>query len=179
MADARTPLGQRAAVCAIGETASVPNRDIPIRTLSALRDAARDAAEHNYARYSSLLVVAAVETIDGTFFGGTNIEVANYTLTKHAEEMAIMSALATRALRQPDPRKERWLKTLYVCGAPPCGSCRQFAAEWATARARCVIDLPTEGRYRVLALRKLLPEPFMVARARKARPAEPIGGSLP
>jgi cytidine deaminase len=148
--------------------------------LAELRDHARCAAEHNYARYSGLLVVAAVETIDGTVFGGTNVEVANYALTKHAEEMAIIRALATRSLRNPNPNADRWLRTLYVCGAAPCGSCLQFALEWATPRARCVIDLPAERRFRVEPLRKLLPMPFgAVDIGEDRRPGVPAGGCLP
>jgi cytidine deaminase len=158
----------------------VPRRDIPAPLLAALRAHARRAARHNYARYSGLLVVAAVEATDGRIFGGTNVETANYTLTKHAEEMAIIRAIASRSLREPDARADRWLKTLYVCGAAPCGSCRQFAWEWAAPGARCVIDLPSKGHYRVLALRSLLPRPFGpddVGEDR--RPARPAGGQLP
>lgn len=153
---------------------------ISARLLAELRECARTAAEHNYARYSGLLVVAAVETVEGDVFGGTNVEVANYTLTKHAEEMAIVRALATRSLRRPDPQRERWLRTLYVCGAAPCGSCRQFAWEWAAPDARCVIDLPSEGRHRVVPLRQLLPDAFDRADVRQRRSAaKPAGGLLP
>lgn len=148
--------------------------------LDCLRDHARTAAAHNYARYSGFLVVAAVETTDGEVFGGTNIEVANYSLTKHAEEMAIMRALSARSSRVPDPHRDRWLRTLYVCGAAPCGSCRQFAWEWATPTTRCVIDLPKEGTYKVVLLRSLLRDAFGPNDVkRRRRPARPAGGYLP
>jgi len=154
--------------------------DIPPSVLASLRDEAKRAAEYNYARYSGVLVVAAVETAGGAVFGGTNIEVANYALGKHAEEVAIIRALASLQLRESRGRADRWLKTLYICGAAPCGSCRQFAWEWATPRARCVIDLPSEGRYRVLPLREMLPEPFGSDDiGDDRRPARPIGGQLP
>jgi cytidine deaminase len=154
-------------------------RDIPVAVLAELRAHARRAAEHNYARYSGVLVVAAVETVDGRYFGGTNVEVANYTLTKHAEEMAILAALGARPMRKPSTG-DRWLKTLYVCGVAPCGSCRQFAAEWATPQARCVIDLPGEDDYIIEELRRLLPVPFTAADVgRDKRPARPAGGALP
>lgn len=153
---------------------------IPGPVLKSLRKHAALAAKHNYARYSGLLVVAAVETTDGKVFGGTNVEVANYTLTKHAEEMAIIRALATRSLREPNAERDQWLKTLYVSGAAPCGSCRQFAWEWAAPEARCVIDLPSEGRCQVVPLRELLPAPFGPADVRgDRRPATPAGGQLP
>ncbi len=157
----------------------VAKRDIPAAVLAELRAHARSAAAHNYARYSGVLVVAAVETVEGHYFGGTNVEVANYTLTKHAEEMAIIRALADRSLRKPGPG-DRWLKTLYVCGVPPCGSCRQFALEWATPRARCVIDMPSEHDHVVEPLAKLLPSPFAPSDVgRDRRPARPAGGVLP
>jgi cytidine deaminase len=155
-------------------------QDLPQSLLGALRGQAKEAAQHNYARYSGLLVVAAVETSDGEIFGGTNIEVANYALTKHAEEMAIIRALATRRLHRPDTGADSWLKTLYVCGASPCGGCRQFAWEWAAPDAQCVIDLPAESRYTVTPLRDLLPEPFGPADVPEdRRPARPAGGQLP
>lgn len=148
--------------------------------LRRLREAARAAAEHNYARYSGFMIVAAVETTDGQVFGGTNIEVANWTLTKHAEEMAIMQALATRGLREPDAENDRWLKTLYVSGATPCGSCRQFAYEWATEDAVCVVDDPATGKHEEFPLAELLPEAFGPADLGvDRRPADPAGGQLP
>jgi cytidine deaminase len=153
---------------------------IPESVLARLREGATRAAEHNYARYSGILIVAAVETVSGEVFGGTNVEVANFTLTKHAEEMAIIRAIAAQSLRRPDPKADRWLKTLYVSGAAPCGSCRQFAWEWAAPRARCVIDSPADGRYTVVPLRKLFPDAFGPADVNvDLRPAKPAGGSLP
>lgn len=153
---------------------------VPAEVLAELRRSARAATAHNYARYSGFMVVAAVETRDGRFFGGSNVEVANYTLTKHAEEMAIMSALMTASLRKPSTQADQWLETLYVCGAAPCGACRQFAWEWARPGTRCVIDFPAEQRYEDVLLSELLPAAFGpndVSEDR--RPAKPAGGHLP
>jgi cytidine deaminase len=63
-------------------------------------------------------------------YSGSNVEAANYSLTKHAEEAAILAAIAAE-----DDLGRGWLRALYVAGLAPCGSCRQFATEFATADA--------------------------------------------
>ncbi len=80
------------------------------------------------------MVLAAVESPAGVF-GGTNVENVNFTLTKHAEEAAILAALAAGA----GPRGP-WLTTLYVTGASCCGSCRQFAAEFGGPETLVLVD---------------------------------------
>lgn len=104
--------------------------------LRALREHAEHARASHYGSYSGCLVLASVETVDGDIYSGSNVEIANYSLTKHAEEAAILAAIADRG----KPGSEAWLRTLYVAGLPPCGSCRQFAAEFAIDDAICVID---------------------------------------
>jgi cytidine deaminase len=103
--------------------------------LERLRDCADEARGMHYAPYSKFLVLAAVETVDGRIYAGANVEAVNYSLTKHAEEVAILTAMRAGA----SPRR-KWLKTLYVAGAAPCGSCRQFALEFARADAICVFE---------------------------------------
>jgi cytidine deaminase len=102
--------------------------------LARLRKAAQEARGANYARYSKLTVLAAVETADGVF-GGTNVENVNYTLTKHAEEVAVLAAMLAGA----GPRGQ-WIKALYVTGTSPCGSCRQFLTEFAGPKTVILID---------------------------------------
>jgi cytidine deaminase len=102
------------------------------------------------------MVVAAVETLAGKVFGGANVEVANYSLTKHAEEAAVMAAIAAGAPLDGGP----WLRTVYVLGGAPCGSCRQFLWEFAIPDAIVVIDAAYGHVKRTAYLRELLPEPF-------------------
>lgn len=102
--------------------------------LAELRKTAQRARSANYAPYSNFMVLAAVETSLG-MFGGSNIENVNYTLTKHAEEMAIVAAIHGGA--GPDGA---WVKTLYATSASPCGSCRQFTAEFANPETVVLID---------------------------------------
>jgi cytidine deaminase len=106
----------------------------PIR-LTELRTAAQLSRRANYARYSKFMVLAAVETAEGAIFSGSNVENVNYTLTKHAEEVAILNAILSGA--GPDGA---WIKTLYVTGVSPCGSCRQFTAEFASEQTVVLID---------------------------------------
>jgi len=95
---------------------------------------AQRARRANYAPYSNFMVLASVETPQG-MFGGTNIENVNYTLTKHAEEMAIVSAILGGA-----GPGGAWIKTLYATSASPCGSCRQFTAEFGDPETVVLID---------------------------------------
>jgi cytidine deaminase len=103
--------------------------------LAALRAAAGAARSINYSPYSRFVVLAAVETVGGKVFGGSNVENVNYSLTKHAEELAVLAALHAGA--GPDGA---WVKTLYVTSASPCGSCRQFVAEFGSADTVVLID---------------------------------------
>jgi len=103
--------------------------------LSELRAAAQAARRVNYAPYSDFVVLAAVETSDGGIFGGSNVENVNYSLTKHAEELAVLAAMLAGA-----GPGGHWVKTLYVTSASPCGSCRQFVAEFGNADTVVLID---------------------------------------
>jgi cytidine deaminase len=144
-----------------------------------LRVCADAARGMHHARYSEFLVLAAVETVDGRLYGGANVEIINYSLTKHAEEVAVLAAI----LGGQDPWKP-WLRTIYVAGGAPCGSCRQFIAEFAAGDAICVFEefdqerlkgegllgaAPT-GEPQVRTLGELLPDRF---------DPEPLRGKAP
>lgn len=124
--------------------------------LKRLRETAKDSLTRSYPRYSGFIVVAAIERTDGEIFGGANVEIANYTLTKHAEEAAVMAAIAAGAPLDAGP----WIQAIYVLGGAPCGSCRQFLWEFAVRDAVVVVD-QRYGRLKEVAyLRDLLPVPF-------------------
>ena len=136
--------------------------------IARLRDAASSASLACYPRYSGFKVLAAVERIDGNVYGGANVEIVNFSLTKHAEEAAALAAIADGALQLGD----RWLAAVYTWGAPPCGSCRQFLWEWAAPDATCFIENTSSGEgTRELLLSSLLPEPFDLAALPDRRPA--------
>jgi len=127
--------------------------------VAALRGAADRAQTACYPRYSGYPVLAAVQRVDGAVYGGANIEIVNFTLTKHAEEAAAMAAIADGALKLGD----KWLSAIYTRGGPPCGSCRQFLWEWAARGAVCLIEADKDEPSDALAeiqLADLLPKPF-------------------
>lgn len=98
--------------------------------LDALRAAAKEACVMLWNPYSNYPVLAAALTIDGRIYSGANVENANYTLTKHAEENAICAALRDGVVERCG---RKWLKGLYLTSPnakAPCGGCRQFMAEF-------------------------------------------------
>jgi cytidine deaminase len=142
------------------------------KVLARLRASAKEALSRCYPRYSGFMVVAAIETTAGKVFGGANVEIVNYSLTKHAEEAAVMAAIAAGAPLNGGP----WLRTVYVVGAAPCGSCRQFLAEFAIPGAVVVVDKPY-GRVKWKRyLRDLLPLPFGPSELKDRRPGKPPKG---
>jgi cytidine deaminase len=105
--------------------------------LDRLREAAEQARRMHWAPYTGAEVVAAVQTLAGTYHGGSNVEIANITLSKHAEESAVLSALAAGALETPG--RPFVVSAVYTTAAP-CGSCRQFLFEFATEDCVVYID---------------------------------------
>ena len=91
----------------------------------ALREQARDAMTHAYARYSHYPVGAAAVVDDGRVVSGCNVENASYGLTLCAE-CGLVSALH---------RTGGGRLVAFACvdgaGAPltPCGRCRQLLFE--------------------------------------------------
>lgn len=114
----------------------------------------------NYSPYSNFVVLAAVETVDGRFYGGSNVENANFTLTKHAEEAAVMAALADGALQRCG---REWLAALYVQSSTdsgPCGGCRQFLYEFVTEDAVWIKHDTTKDELSSQPFSVLLPYAF-------------------
>jgi cytidine deaminase len=131
----------------------------PSSELEAFRAAAGAARVMSWAPYTGAVVLAAVRTTKGTYHGGTNVEIANISLSKHAEESAVLAALAAGAMVGPagKPNPE-CIEAVYTT-ATPCGSCRQFLLEFATKD--CVVHIddgsPNAGTARFA---DLLPRAF-------------------
>ncbi len=119
-----------------------------------LLQAARDALEYAYVPYSEYPVGAALETADGLVYLGANIEIANYSNSLHAEEVALV-----QAYMDGHTDFERIAVTSAARdGITPCGMCRQTLAEFADADFSVIVDDPggpTEHR-----LADLLPHSF-------------------
>lgn len=120
----------------------------------ALLAAADEAVEAAHVPYSGYAVGAALRAGDGSVHTGCNVEVANYSNTLHAEEVALGSAVraghtdleAVGVVSAADD------------GVTPCGMCRQSLVEF------CGPDTPVhcrvDGEPRTHRLGTLLPEPI-------------------
>ena len=91
----------------------------------ALMRQAEEASKLTYSPYSHFAVGAALLSVDGNVFLGTNIENASYGLTICAER----SAIAHARMAGTDH-----IKAIAVWSAgdnlSPCGACRQFILEF-------------------------------------------------
>ena len=117
-------------------------------------EAAREAVSQAYVPYSEYAVGAAIETADGEIYTGANLEVANYSNSLHAEEVAI-----SRALMDGHEAFERIAVSSEAGDGPtPCGMCRQTLSEFTGPGFEVIVDAP-EGpeTYR---LEDLLPHAF-------------------
>jgi cytidine deaminase len=127
-----------------------------------MAEVARQAGVQHWAPYSNFPVVAAVETIDGKIYGGSNVENASYTLTTHAEANAIHAALAGGSRQRCG---NRFIRTVYVsCPGGdrigPCGLGRQSIYEFATDDCVVVGQDPETGNIAQDTLAYLLPKAF-------------------
>ncbi|MFB6109868.1 MAG: cytidine deaminase [Halodesulfurarchaeum sp.] len=119
-----------------------------------LLQAAREATAEAYAPYSDYPVGAAVETGDGSIYAGTNMEVANFSNSLHAEEVALV-----RARMAGHEDLERVAVTAADRdGVTPCGMCRQTLAEFADADL--VVLTEDETGVTEFTLGDLLPHAF-------------------
>src|SRR5262245_33012500 len=112
-----------------------------------------------WAPYTGAVVRAAVRTTRGEVYGGANVEVANISLSKHAEEAAVLAALAAGAMGENGAAKTpQCIEAVYTTMAP-CGSCRQFLLEFGTDD--CVVHVESRpGEGATYRLAEILPHAF-------------------
>jgi cytidine deaminase len=122
-----------------------------------LLDAARETVRNAHVPYSGYGVGAAIETSSGPVYTGCNVEVANYSNSLHAEEVALGTAVA---------EGHRSFDRLAVVsgerdGVTPCGMCRQTLAEFCSP----AFEIACGGSDGVETYRlgELLPEPISAA----------------
>jgi cytidine deaminase len=121
-----------------------------------LVEIAREAKENAYEPYSEYSVGAAVLTTDGRVFKGVNIENITYDMCSHAERTAIKSAIANG---------ERDFQCLAIStesegGEPPCGTCRQFLAEFCGDEFVVYSDIGESDNYEEYRLGDIFPHAF-------------------
>ncbi|MBX7171192.1 MAG: cytidine deaminase [Pyrinomonadaceae bacterium] len=119
-----------------------------------LIELATEARERAFAPYSNFKVGAALETDDGDFFIGCNIESASYGLTVCAERVAIWKAVS---------EGKKNFKTIAVVVdteelTPPCGVCRQII--WEFCHDIPVILANLKGKTETVMMSELLPRAF-------------------
>lgn len=118
-----------------------------------LRDLAVKSAANAHSPYSSVKVGAAIETEDGTLYGGCNVENSSFGGTTCAEQVAIFKAIS---------EGKKQIKRVYVytqAGWPPCGICRQIMSEFALPEMEVIIS-DGNGKESVTSLKDLLPLAF-------------------
>ena len=126
-----------------------------------MRKAAYAGVENGWRPYSKFPAAAATMAKSGKVYGGAgNVESSNFSLTKHAEETAMIAAIADGAIRN-DGRT--FLKAIYIPmigghRAMSCGGCRQFLWEFSDNQTMMINETP-EG-FEIRPLTELLPEPF-------------------
>jgi len=115
----------------------------------ALIEAAHKACENSHAPYSKASRGAAVLDSDGRIYSGCTVELANYSGTVHAEQVAIASAIASGA-------KKLVRLALYPADYP-CGICRQFMREF---NPEFVVVYQQDGEIRTVTMDELYPNVF-------------------
>lgn len=126
-------------------------------TEDALVQAAIAAREQAYAPYSKFKVGAAVETEDGTVYGGCNVENVTFGLTRCAEQVAIIKAVSEGHRRF----KRIAVVTATDPPATPCGLCRQLMVEFALDLEIVLVNM--SGRREHTTLSAIMPFAFRPA----------------
>jgi len=121
---------------------------------SELLERAREALDAAYVPYSEYAVGAALETADGTVYTGCNVEIANYSNSLHAEEVALGTAV-----REGHRSFERVaVSSAKRDGVTPCGMCRQSFAEFCDEDFEIICEGEAESSPVEYRLGALLPE---------------------
>lgn len=122
--------------------------------VDALVAAATEARRNAKAPYSGFQVGAALLAVDGTTFGGCNVESASYGLTVCGERTAVFKAVSEG--------RRSFRAVAVVTGADdptsPCGACRQVL--WDQCGDIEVVMSTLNGKRERTTLGVLLPRAF-------------------
>jgi len=123
---------------------------------------ATSVRENAYSPYSNYKVGAAVLGIDGEIYTGCNVESADFTLTSHAECVAIDSMVKSACYET-----KLLLVVLESLHSPtfPCGLCRQKISEFTPDNELKIISVNLDSESKIYKiyetnLTELLPNRF-------------------
>lgn len=116
---------------------------------------AKTAMSKAYVPYSKFQVGVAIETANGLYYSGCNVENASYPEGTCAEAGAIAAMILDG---------ESQIKNIYVMGngnelVTPCGGCRQRIREFASEETSIHVCSATEVR-QSFSMNELLPYSF-------------------
>ncbi len=120
-----------------------------------MREKLENLLENSYAPYSGLHFACIVETKDGNFYEGVNIENASFGATICAERNAVNNAVS---------HGEREFKALYLMTSSdeicyPCNLCKQVFLEFFDKDV--IFNIMTKsGKMEVLSFDKLMTTTF-------------------
>ena len=117
---------------------------------------AKEAAKNAYVPYSRFAVGAALECKDGKVYTGCNVENAALGDTICAERTACVKAVSEG--HTEFVRIAIYAESQGYC--MPCGSCRQFLAEFNRSGNMEVLAARADGRYVSYKLKELIPYTF-------------------
>lgn len=114
-----------------------------------------EAKEKAYAPYSNFRVGAALVCDNDDIFQGCNVENVSVGLGLCAERSAIVRAVSDgrqnfKAIAITSDLAKQWTY--------PCGSCRQFMAEFS--KDLLIYLVKTDSSYKILSIKDLLPYQF-------------------
>src|SRR5215813_14616283 len=137
----------------------MPPTPLSSQERESLLQAARQALQRAYARYSNFHVGAALLTEQGEVFTGCNVENASYGLTNCAERSAIFTAVQNTKAAKLAIRAVAVVNGDEV-PCSPCGACRQVIFEFGE---NAIVIFKSQRGYVQQKITDLLPESFRLS----------------
>ena len=122
-----------------------------------LINAATEARQYAYSRYSNFAVGAAIVDDQGHLHVGCNVENAAYPLGNCAEASAIAAMVQEGGKRIAKIAVVGGIGEIGPC--TPCGGCRQRISEFADSNT-VILAIDDSGEWRTYSIDDLLPASF-------------------
>jgi len=133
--------------------------------------AAQDCCRSAHAPYSGFHVGAAIRSVAGETYTGTNVENAAYPLGNCAEASAIAAGVTAEGARFRIAETAVWAvdRDRRALAFSPCGGCRQRIREFAVD-GKVSVHFPWQGgTLRTVVIDELLPYAFELPSSRSGR----------